>query len=177
MAVFTGNEPGIRPYLAHPSDAPLNQWAELNRSPRWSAYFLWEGGERVDAHCRRCPATAALVESLPLCRQSGFGPTVNFSILKPRTHLPPHTGDVNTRLITHLPLVIPPNCRFRVGNVTRPWVYGEAWVFDDTIEHEAFNDSDEMRAILMLDVWTPALTEAERDLVTRLLAAQRAYYE
>jgi aspartyl/asparaginyl beta-hydroxylase (cupin superfamily)/Tfp pilus assembly protein PilF len=177
LALLAEDDPGIRPYLAHPDGVPLNQWAELNRSPRWSAYFLWEGGTRIDAHCARCPATASLVESLPLCDQAGFAPTVNFSILKPHTHLPPHTGDVNTRLIVHLPLIIPEGCRFRVGNHTKPWRVGEAFVFDDTIEHEAFNDSDHLRAILMLDIWHPGLTGPERDFVTALLASERRYRE
>jgi aspartyl/asparaginyl beta-hydroxylase (cupin superfamily) len=176
LALLREENPGLKPYLQHPDGAPLNQWAELNRSPRWSAYFLWEAGTRIEAHCAKFPRTAAIVERLPLCDQPGFAPTVNFSILTPKTRLPPHTGDVNTRLIVHLPLIIPPKCVFRVGNESRPWRFGEAWVFDDTIDHEARNDSDQLRAILMLDIWNPALSLAERDLVTALLAAQREYY-
>jgi aspartyl/asparaginyl beta-hydroxylase (cupin superfamily) len=92
----------------------------------------------------------------------GKGPTVMFSLLEPRTRIPPHTGSNNVRTTVHLPLIVPDGCGFRVGAETRAWQVGEAWAFDDTIEHEAWNDSGEMRAILILDVWNPLLTEAER---------------
>ena len=154
----------------------MNQWQELNHSPRWSTYQLWQHGQRVDAHCERCPRTAAVVESLPLARTANFSPNVLFSALEARTTIPPHNGDTNARLIVHLPLVLPAGCRFRVGNDTREWQYGKAWVFDDSVEHEARNDSDELRVQLMLDVWNPFLTEAERDLVSGLLNGVREYY-
>jgi aspartate beta-hydroxylase len=86
-------------------------------------------------------------------------------VLQPRTTIPPHTGSTNARITVHLPLVVPPGCRFRVGGETREWREGEAWAFDDTIEHEAWNDSDSPRAILILDVWNPLLSEAERAVV------------
>jgi aspartyl/asparaginyl beta-hydroxylase (cupin superfamily) len=91
-----------------------------------------------------------------------------FSILEPRTRIPPHTGTSNVRLTVHLPLVVPPGCGFRVGAETREWREGEAWAFDDTIEHEAWNDSDQPRAILIIDAWNPLLTEAEREFVRRI---------
>ena len=89
-------------------------------------------------------------------------PTAFFSVLRPRTHLPAHNGVTNSRAIIHLPLIVPEGCRFRVGGETREWRVGEAWAFDDTIEHEAWNDSDEPRVILILDAWNPLLTEAEK---------------
>lgn len=94
-----------------------------------------------------------------------------FSVLKPGAHIPPHTGVSNTRLVVHLPLIVPRHCRFRVGNETRTWTKGEAWVFDDTIEHEAFNDSEETRIILIFDVWQPAITPAERLAIKSLTLA------
>ena len=97
-------------------------------------------------------------------------------MLKPRPRIPPHTGIANFRLVVHLPLVLPGHCGFRVGGETREWRIGEAWVFDDTIEHEAKNDSGEARVILIFDIWNPYLSAAERDLVCELLAAQRDYY-
>ena len=99
-----------------------------------------------------------------------------FSCLEPRTVIPPHTGETNTRLIVHLPLIIPPACSFRVGHQTREWKYGEAFVFDDSIEHEARNDSGELRAVLIFDVWNPALSAAERELVAGLMNGVRDYY-
>jgi aspartate beta-hydroxylase len=164
------------PYIRYPPGAPVNQWQELNYSPRWTTYFFWRNGERVDAHCERCPRTAAVVESLPLARTPNLSPNVVFSALEAHTAIPPHNGDTNARLIVHLPLVLPPKCTFRVGNDTREWQYGKAWVFDDSVEHEARNDSDQLRVQLMLDVWNPYLTEAEKDLVSGLLNGVRDYY-
>jgi aspartyl/asparaginyl beta-hydroxylase (cupin superfamily) len=79
------------------------------------------------------------------------------------------------RLVTHLPLVVPPGCGFRVGNDVRAWAEGQAWVFDDTIEHEAWNDSEQLRAILMFDIWHPQLTGPERALVTAMNAGINAF--
>jgi aspartyl/asparaginyl beta-hydroxylase (cupin superfamily) len=153
---------GFRPYIAFDSTQPVNQWGELNHSPRWSAWFFWEDGVRQDQNCARCPATAAALEALPMLDLPGKGPTALFSILEPRTHIPPHTGSSNVRTTVHLPLVVPQGCGFRVGSETRSFEAGKAWAFDDTIEHEAWNDSDSARAILIFDVWNPLLTEAER---------------
>jgi aspartate beta-hydroxylase len=153
---------GFRPYIAFDATQPVNQWAELNHSPRWSAWFFWEDGIRRDKNCDRCPATAAALESLPMLDLPGKGPTALFSILEPRTRIPPHTGSSNVRTTVHLPLVVPKDCGFRVGAETRVPEAGTAWAFDDTIEHEAWNDSDEPRAILIFDIWNPLLTEAER---------------
>jgi len=167
----------FRPYVAYEPGTPVNQWQELNHSERWSGYFLWEKGERIEANCARCPKTTALMERLPLVHIPGFAPTVMFSVLLPHTHIPPHAGVTNTRLIGHLPLIVPDNCRFRVGNETRVLKRGKAWLFDDSIEHEAWNDSDETRIILMIDVWNPYVSEAERPLISELLNGMREFYK
>jgi aspartyl/asparaginyl beta-hydroxylase (cupin superfamily) len=99
-----------------------------------------------------------------------------FSILDAKTRIPPHTGVSNTRLIVHLPLVVPPGCGFRCGGTTREWTPGKAFVFDDTIEHEAWNDGDEPRAVMIFDIWSPYLGEAERELVRRATVAVGEYY-
>jgi aspartyl/asparaginyl beta-hydroxylase (cupin superfamily) len=163
------------PYIAYPKGAPVNQWGELNHSRKWTSLWLWKDGEKQQSVCDRCPQTAALLESLPMARQDSFAPTAVFSALQPHTHIPAHTGSANVRLLTHLPLILPGPARFRVGNTTREWKMGEAWVFDDTIEHEAWNDADEMRVILIFDVWNPYLTEAEQSLITAMMKAQRAF--
>jgi aspartyl/asparaginyl beta-hydroxylase (cupin superfamily) len=162
LAVLGGPGEGLRPYIAFDSTQPVNQWAELNQNRSWSAFFFWEDGARHDANCARCPATTKLLEALPLLDLPGKGPTAMFSILAPRTRIPPHTGSNNVRAIVHLPLAVPEGCGFRVGAETRTPAEGRAWAFDDTIEHEAWNDSDAPRAILILDTWNPLLTEAER---------------
>lgn len=163
------------PYMQLPKGAPVNQWAELNHSSRWSTFAFWSDGARNDVNCARCPKTTSLLESLPLAHQPGFAPTAVFSVLSSKTRIPPHTGSTNVRLLTHLPLILPPDCGFRVGNDIRPWKMGEAWVFDDSMDHEAWNNSDEPRTILIFDVWNPLLTEAERALVSKMMAALNEY--
>ena len=176
MSVLAEGRSEFRPYVQHPAGAPLEQWAELNHSPRWSTYFLWEHGRRVEAHCERCPRTAEALAALPMAELPNFSPTAMFSCLEARTTIPPHCGETNTRLIVHLPLIVPAGCWFRVGNETRDWREGKAFVFDDTIEHEARNDSDELRVVLIFDVWNPYLSAAERELVGGLVNAVRDYY-
>ncbi len=153
------------PYVKMEPGTPTNKWSALDHSPDWSAYFLWHFGRKDEDACARCPRTAELLESIPLVQMANRAPTVLFSILRPRSRLPAHTGVSNTRAIVHLPLIIPPGCGFRVGGETREWRVGEGFAFDDTIEHEAWNDSDQLRAIMILDVWNPHLTEAERRLI------------
>jgi aspartyl/asparaginyl beta-hydroxylase (cupin superfamily) len=165
------------PYIAYPKGAPVNQWGELNHSPRWSSLHLWRDGVRQDDACKICPKTTALLETLPLSDQPGYAPTAMFSALDANTHIPAHTGSTNVRLLCHLPLILPGPARFRVGNETREWKMGQAWVFDDTIEHEAWNDADELRVILILDVWNPFIDEGEKALVRALLAARKEFYE
>jgi aspartyl/asparaginyl beta-hydroxylase (cupin superfamily) len=174
LGALAGDE-GFTPYLQYGADEPLRQWAELNQSPRWSAFHLIEGGRLNEANARRCPQTMRALAGAPQPDQPGRTPVAMFSLLKPGTRIPPHCGVSNVRLIAHLPLVVPPGCGFRVGNDVREWVEGKAWVFDDTIEHEAWNNSDRLRAILMFDIWHPHLTGPERALVSSLSAGMRAF--
>jgi len=176
QALLAGNMQDFAPYIAFPPDVPVNQWEELNHSPRWSSLFLWKDGERQEAVCARCPRTAELLASLPMADQPEFAPTAMFSALDAHTHIPPHTGSTNTRLLTHLPLILPGPARFRVGNETREWKMGQAWVFDDTIEHEAWNDSDQLRVILIFDVWNPFLEAGERELIKTMMVARNRFF-
>jgi len=106
----------------------------------------------------------------------GASPNAMFSLLAPRTRIPPHTGVANTRLVCHLPLIVPPDCGFRVGQTTREWRVGEAFVFDDTIEHEAWNDSDELRVVLIIDLWPPALGPSDRAAIASVIGASGATF-
>jgi aspartyl/asparaginyl beta-hydroxylase (cupin superfamily) len=165
----------LTPYVQYPDGVPLDQWAELNHSPRWNAYHLLEGGQPVPQHAARCPKTMAAISVVTQPRVPGRSPAAMFSVLAPRTRIPPHTGIANTRLVLHLPLVVPPGCGFRVGAETRAWKVGEAWVFDDTIEHEAWNDSDQVRTILICDVWNPRLTEEDKAVIVAAITAMDAF--
>jgi aspartate beta-hydroxylase len=84
---------------------------------------------------------------------------------------------LKTRLICHLPIIVPENCgALRVGNEERAWVEGETLIFDDSIQYEAWNTSKEERVVLLFEIWRPELNEEERALITGLLAAVKEYY-
>ena len=176
LSVLDNDRSGFAPYVDFPPGTPVDQWGPLNHSMDWSTYSLWHDGVPLENHVAKCPKTAAVLGRLPLCDVPGFAPGAYFSVLKPHTRLPAHTGTTNTRSIVHLPLIIPERCEFRVGSRVRPWVKGKAWVFDDTIDHEAWNDSDATRVILIFDIWNPLLTAAERDMVRALTLAVGRYY-
>jgi aspartate beta-hydroxylase len=176
LRVLVADRDGLQPYIDFPASLPVDQFRELNRSRRWTAYFLWNQSEAVAGHIARCPNTARILETAPRCRVTGRAPTAFFSILDAKTRIPAHTGVTNTRCTVHLPLVVPPDCGFRVGGTTREWVPGQAWVFDDTIEHEAWNESDTPRAILIFDIWNPLLTAAERDMIQAATEVYGQYY-
>ena len=169
LAVWRDRTDDLVPYVDYPDGLPLDQWEDLNRSLDWSAFHLFRDGKPVEANYRQCPATAEAIKIIDQPRVPGRSPAAMFSILKPRTRIPPHTGIANTRLVLHLPLIVPEGCGFRVGGETRKWREGEAWVFDDTIEHEAWNDSDLPRTILICDVWSPGLSINERELISHLM--------
>ncbi|WP_255602159.1 aspartyl/asparaginyl beta-hydroxylase domain-containing protein [Polymorphobacter megasporae] len=170
----TGGGDGIEPYVVMDAGAPPNKWTALDKSFDWSCYYLWQYGKPIDAALAKCPATAAAIAAVPRVELPSRAPTAFFSILKPHTRIPAHTGVSNTRTTVHLPLIVPPGCGFRVGNETRPWVVGQAFAFDDTIEHEAWNDSDEVRVILIIDVWNPYLTAEEKGLLQEFYRATDA---
>ena len=161
----------FRAYIAdHVSPDALGDNKALLGSKDWSVLFLCENGWLEPKVVERCPETWKTVLGTPLPRIAGWGPTVMFSVLKGGARIAPHTGMTNTRLICHLPLVVPAGCRFRVGNQVREWEVGKLMIFDDTIEHEAWNDSGEDRVVLIFDIWRPELSEQERYELLALLS-------
>jgi aspartyl/asparaginyl beta-hydroxylase (cupin superfamily) len=133
---------------------------------------LWENGRRIDANAEHCPRTMALLQELGQPAIDGACPNAMFSLLAPETAIPPHVGVNNSRLVCHLPLIVPDGCWFRVGAETRDWRPGEAFVFDDTIEHEALNPSDRLRVVFIFDIWHPDLSDVEREAVAALIASE-----
>ncbi|MDH7974314.1 aspartyl/asparaginyl beta-hydroxylase domain-containing protein [Sphingomonas sp. AR_OL41] len=170
-ALLAAQRGELVPYIQYADHVPMRQWRPLNHSPDWRAIHLWQNGRRVEANSAQCPHTMALLDTLPQPAVDGASPNAMFSLLAPGTAIPPHVGVNNARLVCHLPLIVPEGCWFRVGAETRHWRRGEAFVFDDTIEHEALNPSDKLRIVLIFDVWHPDLTEHERDAVAALIAA------
>ncbi len=161
----------LTPYIQYAAHEPLDQWRALNHSRDWTAIHLLQNGHRIDANARHCPRTMAVLESIPQPKIAGCSPNAMFSLLAPGTSIPPHTGVSNTRLVGHLPLIVPDGCWFRVGAETRHWKRGEAFVFDDTIEHEAANPSTELRVVFIIDVWHPGLSWREQEAVRLMLEA------
>ena len=162
-------------YLKGDDSRPAYDVHGLKDNQDWGAFYLWYNGEPVSDNQALCPKTTAVMEALPLVFSGSRCPNVLFSRLKAGAKIPPHNGMINTRLICHLPLIIPPGCGFRVGNDVREWEPGKVWLFDDTVEHEAWNNSNEDRILLIFEVWKPELSEEEQGLVTRLLEAVDTY--
>lgn len=159
------------PYTQYPEGVPLQQWKDLNNNPDWTAIHLLQNGRRIEANAQHCPRTMEVIATLPQPQVPGASPNAMFSLLAPHTRIPPHTGVANTRLVCHLPLVVPPDCGFRVGATYLEWRKGQAFVFDDTIEHEAWNDSDRLRVVLIVDLWPSALSEPERRAVAAIIGS------
>ncbi len=161
----------FRPYVESRDDRPGDGQDGMVNNPDWSAFYLWKNGQLVDQNAARCPFTTRAMADVPLTRIANRSPSVLFSLLRPGAHIPPHNGLINTRLIAHLPLIVPGKCRLRVGNDTREWQAGKVWVFDDTIEHEAWNDSDQTRVILLFEIDRPDVTADEQALVREIFDA------
>ncbi|NWO06493.1 MAG: aspartyl/asparaginyl beta-hydroxylase domain-containing protein [Alteromonadaceae bacterium] len=127
-------------------------WKSAIDDDRWKSFFLVGYGRVVEENSRRCPMTYDLVKNIPGL-VSAF-----FSILKPGTKIPPHRGPFNGVLTYHLGVKIPKektNCFLKVDGIKREWEYGDSFVFDDSYVHEARNNTDEIRVILMLNFARP----------------------
>lgn len=172
-AALAHKQRDFEPYISLNPGQPVDQWRDLNHSARWSHYGLWRNGRPDEAHLALCPETRKALEMVDMAEIGGLCPNAMFSALAPHTEIPPHTGETNARLVVHLPLIVPKGCSYRVGFEHRSWTEGELLIFDDTLEHAARNDSDELRIILIFDVWNPLLTPEERGVVRVLAAAMR----
>ena len=115
------NRADFRPYLTSSTDRPRTEFHGLSDNPDWSTLHLFQNGAPVADNVARAAKTYAAIAKLPLCRITVRAPSIMFSLLRPGARIPAHTGQINTRLICHLPLVVPPGCGFRVGNEIREW--------------------------------------------------------
>jgi len=141
----------------------------LDAPPSWTGYYFYRHGQRREDNCTACPNTARAIDALPLVRLREHGPEVLYSVFTPGTELLPHRGVTNTRLVGHLPLIIPDDCALEVGGEIHRWQPGKVVVFDDTYEHGAWNRSKETRVVMIFDTWHPGLTEVERTAITALV--------
>lgn len=175
IAAMSESGAAFSPYVQYAPGEPVNQWADLNHSRNWTAFHLYRGGEPVPENLARCSQTAEALKLIDAVHLAGTCPNAMFSVLAPKAKIPPHHGESNARLVAHLPLVVPDNCLFRVGYDNRRWAEGEVLIFDDTIEHEAWNDSDEIRVVMIFDVWNPLLSHEERLIVQRMAEVERKF--
>jgi hypothetical protein len=162
------------PYVEAGADRPRAANPLIN-DPSWGAFYFWRNGEVVAENAARSPATMAALELAPMPRIDKRSPIALWSLLKPGTHIQPHHGLLNTRLICHIPLIVPGDCALRVGNETREWREGEALIFDDSFEHEAWNRSDSTRVVLLFEIWRPEISVEERAALTAIFEAINDY--
>lgn len=149
----------------------------LSRGGDWDAYFFYRHGQRQQPHHDDCPVTASAIDALPLCRIGGHSPEVCFSIMRPGAHILPHRGVTNIRAVLHLGLMIPDGCALNLPGIANlQWQPGQIFAFDDTYEHEAWNRSDQLRAVLLADIWNPHLTAAEQQAL-KILVEQIGHFD
>jgi len=170
-AVMAAERAELVPYVQYADHLPLDQWRDLNHNLDWTAIHLMQNGKRIEANARFCPNTLEILAECGQPHIAEASPNAMFSLLAPKTSIPAHVGVNNARLVCHLPLVVPDGCWFRVGAEIRHWERGEAFVFDDTIEHEAANPTDQLRVVFIFDIWHPDLSEVERNAVAALIEA------
>jgi len=150
----------IRDELLALPDKAFDPWVQKDmHGEGWSVYGLFALGNPIEAACVHCPQTSKLIEDIDGVSLAGF------SKLAPHTHIKPHVGWAKSVYRLHLGLVVPPGCRLRVDDETRYWQEGEALIFDDTVEHEAWNDSNKTRITLMLDFLRPGISDFTDDMV------------
>uniref|UniRef100_A0A4W4DVM8 Uncharacterized protein n=1 Tax=Electrophorus electricus TaxID=8005 RepID=A0A4W4DVM8_ELEEL len=134
----------------------------LRETGDWGQFTLWQQGRKVPSSCQSVPKTCAFMERYPETTTCKRG-QIKFSVMQPGTHVWPHTGPTNCRLRMHLGLVIPPRgCQIRCTNQTRNWEEGKVLIFDDSFEHEVWQEADSYRLIFIVDVWHPELSQSQR---------------
>lgn len=175
LGAALGEQGLFSPYLTSDHGEVPRDRTAVTDSADWSALHLMDKGEVKPDMAERFPATLAALTNAPLCRVPGRAPTVMFSLLKAGARIPPHHGVMNARLICHLPLLVPGEGKLRVGGEARGWTEGQLLIFDDSIEHEAWNEANEDRVVLIFDVWRPDVTEDERAGVAAVFGAVDDY--
>lgn len=172
---LAAGEDHFSPYMVSDPTRPRSDFHGLLDNPDWSTLYIWSKGGPVPGLTERFPRTMEVLQKLQLPRISVRAPSILFSRLAPGARIPAHHGVMNARLICHLPLIVPPGCGFRVGGEVREWREGELLIFDDTVEHEAWNNGSADRIILIFDVWRPEIEPDERGAITALFETVDSY--
>ena len=144
-------------YLAL-SDELFDPWVQrYMHGGGWTVFGLYAAGQQIPAACAACPQTTRVLQHVLGLSMAGF------SRLAPHTHIMPHRGWAASVYRSHLALVVPPGCRLRVTTDTKTWEEGKCLIFDDTVEHEAWNDSELPRGVLLLDFLRPGVSGSVAD--------------
>ncbi|WP_432770495.1 aspartyl/asparaginyl beta-hydroxylase domain-containing protein [Sphingopyxis sp.] len=176
VALIEGADDRFGPYVTASADRPPPNNPLLDK-PDWGAAWLWKDGVVADGMAALCPQAVAALALAPQPVIPNRAPLALFSRLQPGTHIAPHHGMLNTRLICHLPLIVPDGCGLRVGAETRAWQEGELTIFDDSFEHEAWNRGASDRTVMLFEIWRPDIDADERAQLTRIFAAIDSYSE
>ncbi|MFQ5533432.1 MAG: aspartyl/asparaginyl beta-hydroxylase domain-containing protein [Sphingomonadales bacterium] len=164
--------PYIRDNIGTTSEA-----APLTDSRLWTVLHLYFQGKTNDEALRKFPSIVKMLEKVPLAMVGTVPQEVFFSILQPGGHIVPHFGVSNHWLTVHLPLLAPGNGGMRSGPVTRPWEEGKCLIFDDSFDHEAWNNADSKRIVLIMGIWHPDLSEAERGALSNTFLTHQAWVD
>ncbi|TAM11356.1 MAG: aspartyl/asparaginyl beta-hydroxylase domain-containing protein [Nevskiaceae bacterium] len=156
-AAWKGIRAELDVLLEHPERIPAfhqisPDQKRISKGDNWKTFGLYIFGKRIDANCALCPGTARALEAIPGMR------TAMFSILKPGYHIPLHKGPTRAVVRAHLGLKVPKErdkLWIRVGDAIIHWEEGKVVLFDDTYEHEVYNNTDENRAVLFIDIDRP----------------------
>lgn len=159
----------MEPYVPAATRDP--RWSGLRGKLDWSSIHLFKEGKRTPL-ASQFPKTLEAIDHADLVRVDGVPMEVFFSRLVPGAHIPPHFGLTNTRLTTHLPLIVPDDCSIRVGSDTYHWGEGRIIAFDDSFEHEAWNRDGTDRVVLIFEVHHPDLSDAERAAIEHAYSAR-----
>jgi aspartyl/asparaginyl beta-hydroxylase (cupin superfamily) len=138
-----------------------------NHLTGWNTFNFFFYGQKIEENCARCPETTRILESLPRFERDH----IMFSALNPHSHIPPHYGPMNGIVRAHLPLVVPPGCYIKVGDLERTWEEGKVMVFDDSYLHQVWNHSDHVRIVLFLNFWDPCFSKEEIPVLERFREA------
>lgn len=175
-AAKLAEEGDLAAYVRGRDDRPQGDVHGLLENASWSTFDLTVKGIPEPDRIGRYPRThQAISDHAPLCEITNRAPSIMFSRLAAGARIPPHTGMINTRFICHLPLIVPGEGALRVGTQSRPWEVGRLMIFDDSVEHEAWNNAQDDRLVLIFDIWRPELSEQERALIRGLFAAVDSY--
>ncbi|MDZ4139840.1 MAG: aspartyl/asparaginyl beta-hydroxylase domain-containing protein [Erythrobacter sp.] len=167
---------GFGPYVKTDRQRPQGDVHGMLEDPSWSTLDLTDRGIPVPERVAQAPKTwATMQENVPLCDIPRRAPSVMFSLLRAGSRIPPHTGMINSRFICHLPLIVPGDGALRVGTSQRAWEHGKVMIFDDSVEHEAWNNAAKDRLVLIFDIWRPEISEVERAQIKALFASVDDY--